>query len=177
MRILPTDLPGVHLIDLHSATDARGTFTRTFCRKTFIAGGLPDRFTQCNFVTNPTQGTLRGLHYQTPPHAEAKLVHCVRGAIYDVVLDLRPGSATQGQWRAFMLEAARPQALHVPEGCAHGYQTLAADAWVYYMMTADHAPAAERGVRWDDPAFEVRWPQVPTLLSDKDRTWPDYAGE
>lgn len=175
MRVHATAIPDVRLIDLAPWCDERGQFVRTFCRRTFEEHGLPGCFEQCNFVTTDKAGTLRGMHYQVAPAAEAKVVHCVRGSLFDVVLDLRRGSPAYRRWAAFRLDSARPQLLFVPAGCAHGYQTLVPETSVYYFMSTAHAPDAERGVRWDDPAFAIAWPIRQPFLSDKDRNWPDFA--
>lgn len=174
-RLHPTAIGGVWQIELSPLVDERGTFARTFCADTFAAHGLDPRVAQCSLATNHKRGTLRGMHYQAPPHGEAKLIHCVRGAVYDVALDLRPGSPTFGRWLAFELSEARPLALYLGPGIAHGYLTLSDEAHLHYQMSTPYAPEAARGVRWDDPRFAIAWPFAPTLVSSRDQGFPDYA--
>jgi dTDP-4-dehydrorhamnose 3,5-epimerase len=155
--------------------DERGLFGRTWCADEARALGLCQQFAQCSVSFNRTRGTLRGLHFQTAPYAETKLVRCTAGAIVDVVVDLRPDSPTFRRWVAEELTAENRRALYVPEGCAHGFQTLTDGAEVLYQITPAHQPGFSSGVRWDDPAFGIRWPDVPRALSERDRTWPDFA--
>ncbi|ATX65658.1 dTDP-4-dehydrorhamnose 3,5-epimerase [Roseinatronobacter bogoriensis] len=168
-----TIFEGAKLIDVERHADARGMFGRVFCAEEFRAQGLPDTFVQQNISVSARRGTLRGMHYQVAPHAEAKLVRCTRGAIIDVILDLRPESSTFMQWAGFELTAENLTQLLVPQGFAHGFQTLADDTEVNYLVSYPYTPAAERGVRWDDPVAAISWPMVPTEMSDKDRNWPD----
>lgn len=176
MKTIGTDLAGVSLVQLEPNEDERGSFTRTWCRREFGQAGLAAEVAQCSLALTRRRGTLRGMHLQVAPFAEAKLVHCLAGAIYDVVLDLRPGSPTWGQWRAFEIAAGDRRVVHVPEHCAHGYLTLADDTLVHYMMTAPHEPEAERIVRWNDPKFGIRWPVAEPILSERDAWQPDYDG-
>ena len=161
-------------IRLEPRVDERGFFARTWCRKEFDANGLNSQLVQCNLSANTQKGTLRGMHYQAAPHTEAKLVHCLRGAIYDVVLDLRPGSASYKQWFGKILDAEQHNMLYIPEGCAHGFLTLADNTEVFYQMSEFYEPAAARGVRWDDPAFGIAWPESVKMISERDRSYPDF---
>jgi dTDP-4-dehydrorhamnose 3,5-epimerase len=175
MQFIPTILPGVHVVEVEARTDERGLFGRTWCADEARAHGLCPHFAQCSVSFNRIRGTLRGLHFQTAPHAETKLVRCTAGAIVDVVVDLRPGSPTFRRWVAEELTAENRRALYIPEGCAHGFQTLTDGAEVFYQITPAYQPGFSSGVRWDDPAFGIRWPDVPCALSERDRTWPDFA--
>jgi dTDP-4-dehydrorhamnose 3,5-epimerase len=171
-----TELAGVWRVEVERHEDERGFFARTFDADEFAARGLATRFPQCSVSFNARVGTLRGMHYQAAPHQEAKLVRCTAGAVYDVALDLRPGSPTWGRWTAAELSAANRAALYVPEGCAHGFQTLAEATEVFYQISAAHHPASARGVRWDDPAFAVAWPDAERrVISARDRAYPDFA--
>ena len=175
MLFQPTDLPGVFAIEAQPATDARGFFARLFCREEFAACGLAFAPVQANLSGNRLKGTLRGLHYQAAPFAEDKLVMVRRGAILDVAVDIRQNSPTFGRHHAEELSAANRRALFVPQGCAHGYQTLADDTEVFYLVSAAYKPGAERGLRWDDPALDIAWPQAPpTVISAKDSAWPNF---
>jgi dTDP-4-dehydrorhamnose 3,5-epimerase len=172
-----TRLEGAFLVDLERREDDRGFFARTWCADEFADHGLVNRVVQANVSWNAKRGTLRGMHFQHPPHAETKLVRCTRGGIYDVIVDLRPDSETYKQWLGVELNAENRRALFVPEGFAHGYQTLVPDSEIVYQVSAAYAPQAEGGVRWDDPAFGIEWPDAGNaLLSDKDRSWPDFTG-
>ena len=172
-----TRLEGAFLVDLERREDERGFFARTWCADEFADHGLVNRVVQANVSWNAKRGTLRGMHFQHPPHAETKLVRCTRGGIYDVIVDLRPDSETYKQWLGVELNAENRRALFVPEGFAHGYQTLVPDSEIVYQVSAAYAPQAEGGVRWDDPAFGIEWPDAGNaLLSDKDRSWPDFTG-
>ena len=174
MKILPTPLDGAHLIELEKRGDHRGFFARVFCEREFAAAGLETRFVQANTSLSTRRGALRGMHYQLPPSAEVKLVRCVRGALYDVIMDVRPDSATFGKWFGAELTAENRAMMYVPRGFAHGFITLADDTEVLYLVSAFYAPEMERGIRFDDPHFAVRWPLAPVELSDKDLAWPDY---
>jgi dTDP-4-dehydrorhamnose 3,5-epimerase len=172
-----TRLPGAFLVDLERREDSRGFFARTWCANEFADHGLTTEVVQANVSFNPRQGTLRGMHFQRAPHAETKLVRCTRGAIYDVVVDLRRDSDTYKEWVGVELSADNRRALFVPEGFAHGYQTLVPDAEVFYQVSEYYTPGAEGGVRWDDRAFGIEWPDPDNaFLSDKDRSWPDFSG-
>lgn len=173
MKFHPTKLQDVILIELRTIGDARGYFARTFCRDTFAAEGLETEFPQHNTSFSADKGTIRGLHFQRPPHGEVKLMRAVKGAIFDVVVDLRPTSATYGQWAGFELSADTAQVLYVPSGFAHGFQTLQPDTMVAYPTSHPYTPDAEGGVRFDDPDLGIDWPVPVTEVSDKDRSWPD----
>lgn len=175
MIFTPTTLPGVVAITLERQADERGAFARTFCEREFAAAGLPTRFVQQSCSVNRRAGTLRGMHWQAPPHAEGKLVRCVRGAVHDVVADLRPESPAHLRWEAFRLEAGGDLMLFIPAGCAHGFQTLADDTEVLYAMTEFFAPGAGRGFRHDDPAFAIRWPREVAVVSERDLAWPRFT--
>jgi dTDP-4-dehydrorhamnose 3,5-epimerase len=175
VRFVGTPIAGVHVVELERHEDERGFFARTWCRDELAAAGLNAELAQCSLSRNAASGTLRGMHYQRAPHEEAKLVRCTRGAIYDVALDLRPDSATCGRWFAAELDATDGRALFIPEGCAHGFQTLVDDTDVLYAISTPYAPDAAAGVRWDDPAFGIVWPDAPErTISSRDREWPDY---
>jgi dTDP-4-dehydrorhamnose 3,5-epimerase len=175
MRFTRTALAGVVLVDVEPHIDERGLFARTWCRREFGAEGLSDQLVQCSLSLTHRRGTLRGLHYQAPPHEENKLVRCTRGAVHDVVVDLRPDSPTFCQHLAVELSAENRRAVYVPQGCAHGFQTLTDDAEVFYQMSEFHAAAASRGVRWDDPRFGIRWPVPNPFLNPRDASYPDFA--
>ena len=155
--------------------DERGFFARTWCQKEFEAHGLNSRLVQCNLSGNTREGTLRGMHYQVEPYAEAKLVQCTRGKIYDVVLDLRPDSTTYKEWIGKTLSAEEHGMLYIPEGCAHGFLTLTDETEVFYQMSEFYKPEAARGVRWNDPAFQIVWPAAVQVISDRDRAYPDFG--
>ena len=152
--------------------DDRGFFGRTWCAREFADRGLDPSLSQCSISFNKARATLRGLHYQAPPHTEAKLVRCTRGAIFDVIVDLRPASSTYLRHCAVTLTEDNRDAIYVPQGCAHGFLTLEDETEVLYQMSTAHVPGAARGVRWDDPAFGIAWPTVPDVIADRDRTWP-----
>jgi len=168
-----TPLSGAFLVELEPARDERGFFARSFCSEVFARHGLVDRFAQANVSWNARRGTLRGMHWQAAPHAEAKLVRCTAGALYDVIVDLRDGSPTCRRWHGVTLNAANRHALYVPEGFAHGFLTLADETEVLYEMSTPHAPEAARGLRWDDAAIGIRWPEAPRILSPRDAGYPD----
>jgi dTDP-4-dehydrorhamnose 3,5-epimerase len=176
MRFTETRVYGAFVIDIEPREDARGSFARAFCQREFEAAGLVSRIAQVNWSVNRLKGTVRGMHYQAAPHAEAKVVCCARGGLYDVVVDLRPGSATRGHWAAAELTAANRRMMYVPAGCGHGFQTLADDTEVLYLISEFYSPAHARGVRPDDPALGIEWPLPVACVSDADRTWPDYDG-
>ena len=175
MRFTETKVAGAFLIEPEPIADERGFFARTWCREEFADHGLTGELAQANLSFNHRQGTLRGLHYQAAPHAEAKLVRVTRGAIWDLALDLRRGSPTYLAWFGAELSDANRQMLYVPEGCAHGFLTLTDDAEVAYQMSAPYAPQAARGVRFDDPAFGIEWPGEVVVINERDRTYPDFA--
>lgn len=174
MKFHPTPLGGARLIDLEKRGDERGFFARLFCEKEFSQEGLVRQFVQINTSLTGKRGTLRGMHYQLPPAAEVKVVRCIRGALYDVILDLRPDSPTFGQSFGAELSAENRTMMYVPQGFAHGFVTLAEDTEVFYLVHAFYAPDHERGIRFNDPRFGIHWPIEPLELSDKDRCWPDF---
>jgi dTDP-4-dehydrorhamnose 3,5-epimerase len=169
-----TSVAGAWIVEPERHADERGFFARTWCAAEFARHGLSPRLVQASVSYNRRRGTLRGLHYQLAPHAEAKLVRCIRGAIYDVAVDLRPESPTFRRHVAVVLDADNRLALYVPEGCAHGFQTLADDTEVLYQMSAVYAPQAARGVRWDDPAFAIPWPPADRIIAERGRRYPDF---
>jgi dTDP-4-dehydrorhamnose 3,5-epimerase len=172
MRFAPITLAGAYLIHLEPRTDARGLFARTFCAQEFAAQGLETAFVQANISVNARAGTLRGLHFQRAPHAEVKLVRCVKGAIYDIIVDLREGSPTYLSWFGMELNDENGLMVYVPKGFAHGYQALADNATVFYMVSAFYAPESEAGLRYDDPKLAIAWPRAVSDISDKDAQWP-----
>lgn len=176
LRLTNLPLTGAFRIEPTFHEDDRGAFARAWCRREFSRAGIEVEFVQANMARTAEAGTIRGLHYQAPPHSEAKLLRCTRGSIYDVVVDVRPGSDTHGEWTGIELDASSASQVFVPAGCAHGYQTLEEGSEVFYLVSAFYAPGAERGIRYDDPAFGIDWPRAPTVLSEKDRSWPPYTG-
>lgn len=175
MVFTETKLKSAFVIDLERKEDERGFFARTFCVDEFQARGLNARLVQCSISFNPERGTLRGMHWQDPPHAECKLVRVTHGAIFDVVIDLRPNSATFKQHFALQLSAENHRQLYVPEGFAHGFQTLEDNTEVFYQMSAAYAPPLGRGVRWNDPAFGIDWPPAERrIISERDAGYPDF---
>ncbi len=169
-----TPLPGAFLIDLEKRGDDRGFFARVFCEKEFGEHGLSTHFVQVNNSSSAEKGTLRGMHYQLAPKAETKIVRCIKGSLYDVILDLRRDSPTFGQSFGAELSADNRRMMVVPKGFAHGFITLSDDTEAFYFVDEFYAPETERGVRWDDPKFSIQWPATPTVLSDKDRNWRDF---
>jgi dTDP-4-dehydrorhamnose 3,5-epimerase len=169
-----TRLPGVLVVDPEPLGDERGFFARIWCSREWKARGLAPRMAQASISFNRKKGTLRGLHFQADPHAEAKLVRCTAGALHDVALDLRPDSPTFLDHVAVTLDAAGRRMIYVPEGVAHGFQTLADDTEVLYMISEFHDPASARGVRWDDAAFGITWPEDDRIISARDRSYPDF---
>lgn len=177
MEFTETALAGVLVVDLAPHGDDRGFFARAFCREEMAAHGVTADVAQANISANRTAGTLRGLHFQRGAAAETKIVRCVRGAIYDVAVDLRAGSPTLGRHVGVELSAANHRALVVPEGCAHGFQTLVDDTEVHYLVSRPYTPGAEGGLRWDDPALAIPWPLALSSLSPKDAAWPAWDGQ
>ena len=178
MKFTPTKIAGVWLIEMERHEDERGWFARSWCAEEFAARGLNSQLAQCSVSFNKKKGTLRGMHWQAAPHAEAKLVRCTRGAIYDVALDLRPDSQTYRRWFATELTADNGRALYIPEGCAHGFQTLADDSEVFYQIAGAYHATSSRGVRWDDPVFGITWPDAAERhLSVRDQTYPLQGDE
>jgi dTDP-4-dehydrorhamnose 3,5-epimerase len=170
-----TPIDGVWVIEPERYEDDRGFFARTWDTLEFTERGLNGRLVQCSVSYNRRRGTLRGLHYQAAPHEEAKLVRCTAGVVFDVAVDLRPGSTTLCNWVGAELSAENRLALYVPEGCAHGFLTLANDSEVSYQMSEFHAPEAARGVRFDDSAFAIDWPEEIAVVSERDRLYPDFT--
>ena len=172
MIFAETRLKGAYIIEPARLEDERGFFARTFCHREFAEHGIAFNFVQCNISFNEQKGSLRGMHYQVKPHAEAKLVRCTMGAIYDVIIDLRVDSPTFSQWISAELTARNRKMLFVPEGFAHGFQTLEDDTEVFYHMSRDHHPESSRGIRWEDPAIGIRWPRANPTVSERDRALP-----
>jgi dTDP-4-dehydrorhamnose 3,5-epimerase len=175
MIIAETKLRGAFFIDIERRADERGFFARTWCKEEFEARGLSTNLVQANMAFSKRVGTLRGLHYQVKPHEEVKLIRCTRGAVYDVIADLRPESPTYLQWLSVELTADNRTMLYVPEGFVHGYQTLTDNVEVLYQVSHSYSPEAERGVRWDDPRIGIEWPEINVrIISEKDKSWPNY---
>ncbi len=170
-----TELHGVFLIEPELKRDERGFFMRLWCRAEFEKRGLQKSFSQYSLASNEKKGTLRGMHFQRPPFQEVKLIHCIQGAIYDVVIDLRQASPTYKRWFAAELSHDNRQMLYIPEGCAHGYQTLQDHTEVVYQISMPYEREAGAGIRWNDPAFNIPWPEVPErTISQRDSVWPDF---
>jgi dTDP-4-dehydrorhamnose 3,5-epimerase len=174
MIFTETPVQGAYLIDLEKKGDERGFFARAFCRQEFAAQGLETEFVQINNSLSAARGTLRGMHYQLPPAAEVKVVRCLAGALWDVVLDLRPDSPTWGRWFGAELSAENRRMMYAPKGLAHGFVTLQNDTEAFYLVSSFYAPELERGVRWNDPRFAIEWPMEPVVISDKDRDRADF---
>ena len=172
MRFTETKIQGTFIIDIDPITDSRGYFARTWCTKELEARGLDASACQMNLSSNAKAGTLRGLHYQDEPYAEAKLVRCNKGAIFDVAVDLRPYSKTRYQWIGVNLDADNHKGLWIPKGCGHGFQSLIDDSEVLYISSTEYCPAAENGAHYADPKFNIQWPLAVTEVSEKDRNWP-----
>ena len=171
-------MKGAWIVDLERREDERGFFARAWCEKEFAARGLIDGPVQANIAFTRRRGTIRGLHYQVAPFEEAKIVRCVKGAIWDVMIDLRPDSDTYCQWLGFELTAANQRQVYVPKGFAHGYQTLVDDCEVFYFVSEFYAPAAERGIRWNDARFGITWPVLDGVdVSPKDQAWDDFRAD
>lgn len=177
MKFTQTGIEGAFVIEIEPHLDDRGFFARAWCRREFEKRGIQFEFVQANIAFSKEKGTLRGMHFQNAPHAEAKFLRCVKGEIFDVIIDLRPDSPTFKHWFGIELTAENHKIIFIPEGFAHGYLTTAADTEVFYLVSAFYSPDAEGGVRWDDPAFGIEWPMVGNLtMSEKDRSWPDFLG-
>jgi dTDP-4-dehydrorhamnose 3,5-epimerase len=172
MQFRELEIPGAYLVEPTPIVDERGLFARVWCAAEFARLGIGGAPLQANTGYNPVRGTLRGLHYQTEPHPEAKLVRCTRGAVYDVLVDLRPGSPTYGRWHGAELTADNRHSLFIPPLCAHGYVTLVDHSELWYQATAAYAPESARGLRYDDPALGIRWPVPIGVISERDRSWP-----
>jgi len=174
MRFIPTNLAGAYLIEPEPVSDERGFFARTWCWNEFADKGLNPNLVQCNISYNKARGTLRGMHYQTAPHAEAKLVRCTQGAIYDVIVDLRNDSSTFTQWFGAELTAQNRKALYVPEGFAHGFITLKDDTEMLYQMSEFFHAECAAGVHWNDPVFSIQWPIDVKVISERDQNYQDF---
>ena len=172
MLFTPSRIPGAWVIDIEPIHDARGFFATTWLPDELRSHGIAPALAQSNLAFNHQRGTLRGMHFQTAPHAQAKIVRATRGELLDVIIDLRPDSPTWRQWESFELTADNRRMLYIPEGLAHGYLTLTDDAEMFYQASSPWVPQSESGVRWNDPAFGITWPFEPTVISEKDRTWP-----
>lgn len=173
MRVVHLPLEGLHAIEIEKLSDARGFFARTYCRDTFAAHGLQSDFVQSSVSYNSEKGTLRGMHFQAPPHGEAKVVRCTRGAIFDVAIDLRPDSPTYARWHGVELTESNRTSLYIPAYFAHGFLTLEPATEVTYMMTEPYRAESAAGVRWNDPAFAIAWPFSPSVVSDRDQSYAD----
>jgi len=171
----PTPLAGAWLVDIERREDVRGFFARTWCRREFAEQGLETQLVQTGMSRNPRRGTLRGMHWQMAPHEEVKLVRCARGAIWDVIIDLRPGSPTYTRHFGAELTGESCRALYIPHGFAHGFVTLVDDSDVVYQMSAFHEPSAARGVRWNDPVFDIRWPIEKPIVHERDASYPAFV--
>lgn len=176
MRFTATAVDGVWIVELERHEDERGWFARTWCRREFERHGLPGELAQASLSHTRAAGTIRGLHWQAAPHREDKLVRCVRGAVWDVAVDVRRDSPTYRRHVGVRLDPADGRALFVPKGCAHGFQTLEPDSEVFYQMTEPWAPDAARGARWNDPAFGIDWPLPDPFVHPRDASWPDFDG-
>jgi dTDP-4-dehydrorhamnose 3,5-epimerase len=175
VRFVETELPGAYLVESERHEDERGFFARTWDRDGFAQHGLASELLQCSISRNTRAGTLRGMHFQTAPHEEVKLVRCTAGAVFDVIVDLRRDADTYLRWIGVELSAESANALYIPKGFAHGFQTLVDGAEVFYTMADPYVPEAASGVRWDDPAFGIEWPDAAVrTMNDRDRSWPDY---
>lgn len=177
MNFVATAVCGAVIVEVQPHLDERGMFARTFCAETFADHGMASAFPQCNISVNSKARTLRGMHYQKAPAAEAKLVRATRGRVFDVAVDLRPGSTTYLRWAAVELRADKHNAFYIPEGCAHGFLTLEDDCEVFYQMSRVFAPSSARSVRWNDPAFGIDWPLEPLIMNERDAGCPDFFEE
>ncbi len=176
MKFNETPLADAYVIELEPMADERGFFARGWCSREFEEHGLAANIAQANVAFTHSAGTLRGVHYQVAPHEEAKLVRCTSGALFDVIVDIRPDSATFGHWYGVELSAENRKMLYVPQGFAHGYQTLTDGTEAFYQVSEFYAPGAEQGIRYDDARFAIEWPLAIQVISDKDANWPDYSG-
>lgn len=174
MLVAETELPGAHLVTPEPVADNRGSFMRTFCTREYAANGLHTHFVQHSLSSSLAQGTIRGMHFQSSPHDEIKVVTCLQGSVFDVIIDLRKDSATHGGWQGFELSADNRRQLYVPAGFAHGFQTLTTNVEISYLISAFYAPSAASGVRYNDPAFAINWPLPVSSISAKDQAWSDY---
>ncbi|BFU93480.1 MAG: dTDP-4-dehydrorhamnose 3,5-epimerase [Nitrospira sp.] len=173
MIFAETSLPGSYVVEVEKHEDERGFFARSWCVREFAAKGLDPHLVQCNVSFNKLKGTLRGLHYQIPPHAEVKLVRCTKGSLFDVIVDLRKDSPTFLKWFAIELTATNHRMLYIPKLFAHGFQTLEDDTEISYQMSEFYEPAASKGIRWNDPSLGINWPEADKTMSQKDQSYPD----
>lgn len=176
MKFFEVPLKGAYIVELEPIEDDRGFFARSWCQKEFSDHGLNPDLVQCNISFNKTKNTLRGMHYQVKPHEEAKLVRCTQGAIYDVIIDLRPDSATFKEWFGLELSSVNRRMLYIPESFAHGFLTLEHNTEVFYQMSEFFHPECGRGIRWNDPAFKIDWFSDVKTISDRDRNYPGFCG-
>jgi dTDP-4-dehydrorhamnose 3,5-epimerase len=175
LRFIDVEVPGAFLVEIEPVLDERGFFARTFCCEEFARHGLEAKFSQISLSHNSRRCTLRGLHFQAEPHAEVKLVRCVRGTVFDVIVDLRRHSPTYCRWVGRELSEDNHAAFYIPEGVAHGFLTLSDISEVEYQISVSYSPESARGVRWNDPAFRIKWPQVPKVISARDQGFADFA--
>ncbi|HWW87785.1 MAG TPA: dTDP-4-dehydrorhamnose 3,5-epimerase [Vicinamibacterales bacterium] len=175
MRFIETPVDGAYIIEPTRHADERGTFAMLWGQAELVERGLRGTFVQGNHSFSPISGTLRGLHWQAPPHSQAKLIRCVAGSVFDVIVDLRPESPTFLRWAELKLSARDLRLAYVPEKCAHGYLTLEGNTEVLYLVSTGYHPEVERGIRWDDPLFKIDWPAVASTVSPRDLGWPDYV--
>ena len=176
MRFVSTEVDGAMVVEFEGHADSRGYFARTFCEEEFARAGIAIRIVQTNISRNPERLTLRGMHYQAEPHGEPKIVQCVRGRIFDVAVDLRPHSPTFRRWAGVELGPENNRVFYIPAGCAHGFLTLEADSDIVYLMGAPFVPGSGRGVRWNDPAFGIAWPEKPVEMSGRDGQFAEFLG-
>lgn len=176
MIFTETRLKGAYIIEIEPISDERGFFARSWCQNEFEAQGLTTRLAQANISFNKQKGTLRGMHYQVEPYGEVKIVRCTQGALYDVIIDLRPDSPTYKEWIGVELTAENRRMLYVPENFGHGFQTLVDHTEASYQVSEFYTPGAEQGIRWNDPTFGIEWPAEVTVMSDKDKNWADFSG-
>jgi dTDP-4-dehydrorhamnose 3,5-epimerase len=176
MKFSPTTLPDAWLVQLEPIVDSRGFFARTFCVEEFAGHGLETSYPQHSISFSARKGTLRGMHYQREPHSEVKVVRCIKGIIWDVIIDIRPDSPTYRRWQNFELSSARGDQLYIPKGFAHGFLTLSDDVEVNYLISEFYSPQSARGIRYNDQTFDITWPAPITEISEKDLHWPDFVG-
>jgi len=174
MRFIKTAVAGAYIIELEPHSDERGLFARTWCEREFADHGISMTIRQSSISVNRRRGTMRGMHYQVAPHAEQRVVRCTSGAIYDVIVDLRPDSKSYREWVSVEMSKDNRKMVYVPEGCAHGFVTLVDDVEVFYQMSASYSPDHARGVRWNDPAFSIEWPIEVAVVSERDNNHPDF---
>jgi len=174
MKFTKTNISDLYIIEIEKKEDSRGYFARTFCKKEFASQDLQTDFVQSNIAHSDSKGTLRGMHYQKSPHSETKIVRCTRGSLYDIAIDLRPGSPTFKKWFGTELSDSGNKMLYIPKGFAHGYLTLQDKTEIQYMVSECYTPSSEKGVRYNDPAFNIKWPIEPKIISKKDKNWPDF---